>query len=302
MTVTVYKSTDPGAPVLSGQAGTLINVLDACLVNGYGAKPSAGWTKSYSGTNKAAYRMPPGTNQHYLRVDDSNAQHGLMVGYESMSDVDTGTGPFPTAAQMANGVFLYKSATANSTARAWYLITNGKIFYLIINMDGNETRQQGFGFGQIDSRKSGDAYHTIIMGGTGSSYQASYVGFGYQMSSLIPAHYMARSYSQTGTSIQVGKHQDRTRDPNGYYLGRGQIPYPDPVNSELLMGRLFVHESQTVIRGSLPGIWNPAHYFPLSEGDIFAGSGVFSGKTFEVKHVAATSSYSQIFFEISDTW
>ena len=301
MTVTVYKSTDSSAPVLSGQAGALIGVLDACLVNGYGAKSAAGWTKSYSGTNKAAYRMPSGTNQHYLRVDDSNAQHGLMVGYESMSDVNTGSGPFPTAAQMANGVFLYKSGTANSTARAWYLITNGEIFYLIIDQAANLTTQQGFGFGQIDSRKSGDAYHTIIMGGTSNTPTTNQFGNTSAMSFLLAAHYMARSHSQTGTSIQVGKHQDAARS-TASPLGRGAITYPDPVNSELLMGKVFVHESSTVIRGSLPGIWNPAHMLPLSDGDTFAGSGDFSGKTFEAKQPASTSSYGQVFFETSDTW
>ena len=35
--VRVFQSTDSGAPALSGTAGTLIAVLDACLTNGYGA-------------------------------------------------------------------------------------------------------------------------------------------------------------------------------------------------------------------------------------------------------------------------
>ncbi len=36
MTVRVYRSTDYGHPVLHGQAGSLISVLNACLVDGYG--------------------------------------------------------------------------------------------------------------------------------------------------------------------------------------------------------------------------------------------------------------------------
>ena len=36
MAVTLYKSTDSNAPVLMGQAGSLVNLLDACLVTGYG--------------------------------------------------------------------------------------------------------------------------------------------------------------------------------------------------------------------------------------------------------------------------
>ena len=34
-----FSSTDPGAPSLSGAQGSLLEVLRACLVNGYGAKP-----------------------------------------------------------------------------------------------------------------------------------------------------------------------------------------------------------------------------------------------------------------------
>ena len=36
MTVRVYRSSEFGAPVLDGLAGSLINVMDACLVNGFG--------------------------------------------------------------------------------------------------------------------------------------------------------------------------------------------------------------------------------------------------------------------------
>ena len=39
---TVYRSDDAGAPNLTGAAGSLIAILDAVLVNGYGAKPAAG--------------------------------------------------------------------------------------------------------------------------------------------------------------------------------------------------------------------------------------------------------------------
>lgn len=37
-TVKIFNSTMPGAPVLSGTAGSLIALLDACLINGFGLK------------------------------------------------------------------------------------------------------------------------------------------------------------------------------------------------------------------------------------------------------------------------
>jgi len=47
MTVTVYRSTDSGAPFLNAMQGSFINVLRKCLVDGYGAKSGAGWTMPY---------------------------------------------------------------------------------------------------------------------------------------------------------------------------------------------------------------------------------------------------------------
>lgn len=42
MTVRVYRWDDASAPTLTGQLGSLITLLDAVLVNGYGSKTAAG--------------------------------------------------------------------------------------------------------------------------------------------------------------------------------------------------------------------------------------------------------------------
>ncbi|WP_417217858.1 hypothetical protein [Alcanivorax sp.] len=50
---TVYRSTDTGAPTYpasaanGGGAGALMDILKACLVDGFGSKPGAGWTVDY---------------------------------------------------------------------------------------------------------------------------------------------------------------------------------------------------------------------------------------------------------------
>lgn len=51
MAVTVYKSTDVGAPTLSGTAGDLVRLLKACLVDGYGT--AATGTVTSNNTNAA---------------------------------------------------------------------------------------------------------------------------------------------------------------------------------------------------------------------------------------------------------
>ena len=63
-----------------------------------------GFDKVFSGTNTAVYRSANvlGTRM-FVRLSDTVAQAARIVGYESMSDVDTGVGPFPTPAQMLGG-------------------------------------------------------------------------------------------------------------------------------------------------------------------------------------------------------
>ena len=193
----------PGAPVLSGTAGSLIAVLDAVLVNGFGlvsvtgltvtggiatatvsaghsmqvdsvgliagAAPAglngekrilsiagnsftfdatgiadqtatgpitakvapAGWTKAFSGANLAAYKItPPEGTGFYLRVDDTGTTVARVRGYETMSDVNTGTGPFPTTADFAgSGLWWSKSNTASAGTRPWRIAADDRGFY-----------------------------------------------------------------------------------------------------------------------------------------------------------------------------
>lgn len=65
MTVRVYRSTDYGHPVLTGTAGTLLALLKACLVDGYGANTVSVLTQSggvATATCANAHGMPLGTS------------------------------------------------------------------------------------------------------------------------------------------------------------------------------------------------------------------------------------------------
>lgn len=115
MTMRVYRSSDASAPALRGNTpGDLINVLDKCLVTGYGSLAGAGWTKPFTGTNLAVFRQGAGSNGMYLRVDDTSSAAGSrsarVVGYEVMSDVNNGTPQsFPTAVQYSGGLYVHEA-------------------------------------------------------------------------------------------------------------------------------------------------------------------------------------------------
>jgi len=380
MTVRVYRSTDFGAPQLSGQVGTLLAILDACLVNGYGANtitsltqsggvatattlvphqytnspkvliagagaseyngevtvtvtgantftfpisPSApasaggsptckragsGWTKPFAdGTYVAVYKQPAGSNGLYMRIDDnSTANVARMLGYEAMTDVSTGTTPFPTAVQQAGGVYAVKSDAISSAVRPWILISNGPMMYLFVNHDNSATWAvaNGVMFGDLKSYKAGggDAYGTIIAGNTASSYANNFMySLVSSIASVTNGHWMARSYTGIGGSITVGKSSDTVKSQNSN-VGVAGMPYPSPIDGGLYVSPLWISEpSPTLsVRGELPGLWNPLHAKPLSTGDIWTpSSGSLVGKVFEAINLYSSA---QIFIETSDTW
>src|SRR3569623_439796 len=88
----------------------------------------AGWTQSFTGTNKAAYKSADVTATGcLLRVDDSTAKYASVAGYESMTDIDTGSGAFADTISVIN-----KSSTADAATRPWMLVCDGLAFYLLV--------------------------------------------------------------------------------------------------------------------------------------------------------------------------
>lgn len=352
-----FSSSDANSPVLTGETGKLIDLLTACLVDGYTAlsvtsitrsgstatvttgsahglvsdqwatiagavesdyngrfkitvtsttvftytvanspstpatgtitarRASAGWDKPYSGTNKAVYRSPNNASaRHYLRVlDDGSttggAKEAALRGYVSMSDVDTGTEPFPTAAQASNGQYTPKSATANSTSRAWFLVADDKTFYLFIN---NGSTTIGGGFGHVNTWKPGDAYNSFIAfsvtansQSAGSNGNAVTNGQGAHSSSVgvNAGAYMPRAMNQTGTAVNVyGFGQGNTTTGSASTAhgcgGAANCAFSFAGPSSNADGGLYVCPiylvevvgyGTNIIRGQLPGIYAPMH-------------------------------------------
>jgi len=317
--VTVYKSSDASAPVLTGVAGSLITLLDAVLVNGYGAKAAAGWTKPFSGTNLAMYRnASPGT-QSYWRFDDASpnttavGREAQFRGSEAASGISTQTGPFPTTTQLAtSGLAVRKSQSADATARPWIVVADAITAYLF-TLPGDFTGYSACCFGDIYSLVTSDAYRGISIGrGVQNSPlddddrldDVATVG----AAGVLTGHYMPRHYvGQIQTAIAVGKHGDAIKGNNQGTIGSvGIVSYPNPADAALYLAQVWVHEdqgTQMVIRGRMRGFWQFLH--PVGAGvndqDTFSGTGALAGKTFLV--VRPTANGQGLFImETSNTW
>lgn len=334
MTARLYQSTDTSAPVLTGAVGSLVALLDAVLVNGYGSKTAAGWTKPYTATNKAAFRNSSATGTgFYLDVDDSapaTAKEARVKGYETMSAVATGTGPFPTVAQMSTGLFIRKSNTADSTARPWFITADETVFYLFVESGDYiaPTRTTAFGFGDFYSYKASDAYRCMIIGrngeNTGINQNEMFPMLGLSFSAQLAAtttagHYIARGYTGTGGAVAFGTHGDLaasgSSNPVSYPSMMGAsnnggnpatygMNYPNPADNGLYFAPVFIHHNGGM-RGYLKGLWSPSQDMPLGHGDSFAGTGALSAKSFlcmQMFSYGAGNMPAECFLETSNTW
>ena len=318
MAVTLYTSDDVGAPVLrGGTAGDLIALLDACLVTGYGDRPAAGWTKPFVGTNKAVFKTGVGSNGFNLRVDDSQTittsapRWARAVGYEAMTDVDTGTGKFPSDTQLAGGLYWHTSQAAASAAATpipWTVVADHKFMYLWLNsfpqnsssMAPTPYYQCTFCFGDTNPFKAGDQWATLIAGAVSAAAPGADSGVlgGSAISSARAGLFFARSHTGAGGSIYGGWCSDHNKGNTTW--GSGNLSYPNPTDGGVYLAPVWIHEpgNPGTGRGTVPGLWAPCHYMPFGQGDTFDGQGDLVGRRFK-----ARSAYSvQVVVEVSDTW
>jgi len=398
-TVKFYHSAMSGAATLNGTAGSLISVLDACLVTGFnsktadsvvvssgiatltvsggigafevdsvaliaGATPSglngekriistttntitfdatgisdqtatgtitakiapAGWEKAYTGTNLAVYRSLDMTStRSLLRVNDTGATNARVVGYEAMTDVNTGTAPFPTSSQISGGLYWPKASDTSSTARGWTVIADGKNFYLHTNTHTTTTNAGNagatVGFGDIAAFKSNDLYSCHIQGytsdasGTTGQRSDSY-GYNYNNGQSEVGLYLSRSYTGMGAAISCGKRPENYGIADGTVGGVAHVQWPNGADNALLLSRVVVSEYPTTtmhtLRGALRGLLAPMQNCATSFGwrDKLDGQGAHAGRKLmaikghggPAESAAGNASTGCVFFDITGPW
>lgn len=314
----VYASTDASAPTLNGQAGSLVTVLDAILVTGYGAQLPAGWAIAFTGTNKRIYRAPTGALRGFFRVQDDSpsptlaaGREALLRGSEAASAIDTQTNLFPTAAQLASGLFIRKSAYADATAVPWIAVADDRTLYFFCNVK-DYPGWAAFMIGEYFSLKpTADAYNGMVIGRNASQVAATPTALatqeGLHLLSAITAvtggHYLARSFSEfMASAVNVGKHGNAAHSAATLV---GLTDYPNPVDSTLHLSQVWVHEpaANPIIRGRLRGFWHFLHPVgsPVNHLDTWSGSGSLAGKTF-MAIKPTPDGLGMFVIETSNTW
>ena len=392
MPIKVYRSTDLGAPVLSGQIGQFITFLDAILVNGYNSvsvtsltrsgstatavcaaphglstgdvalvagagqtdynveavvtvvngttftydvagaptSPATGtitakraplvYTKAFTGSNKAAYRANNPTGlRHYLRVQDDGGSSGgnrecRLWGYETMTDIDTGTGVYPTAAQSSNGYYQIKSSSTDSTQRPWCLIGDGKIFYLFMDYGGaaasglsSSGTFYGTVFGDILSYKVGDAYASVLAACTNAnSTNSPQQGLGAQQTSInSPSSFLASmNIARDFTAVLGSRYVGLMASGLGTSMGNtAYIAYPHQIDNGFYINPVQVTQgSPAIIRGRMPGLYEGMHGRALNNGDIVENVQGLMGRKFMMMYVNSGSAGGHVMLDITGPW
>jgi hypothetical protein len=398
-TVKYYHSAMSGVATLNGTAGSLISVLDACLVTGFnlktadslvvaggiatltisagigafevdavalvaGATPSglngekriisvttntityaapgisdqtatgtitaklapAGWEKVYSGTNLAAYRSADLlSTRNLLRVDDTGTTNARVVGYETMTDVNTGTGRFPTSTQISGGQYWPKANDTSSTARGWTVIADNKTFYLHTNTHTTSANLGNagcvVGFGDTAAFKSNDLYSCHLQGlntdyATGISENGHTYNYNYNNGQSAVGLYLSRSYTGIGAAISCGKRPENYGIADGTVGGVAHVQWPNGADNALLLSRVVASEYPTsgvhTLRGSLRGLLAPMQNCARSFGwrDKVDGQGDYAerklmaikGHGGPAEIVSGNAATGCVFFDITGPW
>jgi hypothetical protein len=389
--VKLFHSGMAGAPVLSGTAGALIAVLDACLVNGFGSGTadslviaggvatvtrsaghpfevdsvaeiagasvtggsvngeqkvlsitsttytfdatgipnqtatgtithklaSAGWSKAFSGTNLAAYRSSDVTGlRFYCRVDDTGTTNARARGYEAMTDINTGTGLFPTDTLVSGGVWWGKSGNADTNARRWIIVADKKFFYVIDHWLNSATATNFTvlgAFGDLAGRAGTDQYAALCFGSVGnqtastpgalSTDQLTYIS----SSTLSNASTPRPNTGLGGASGTVRAYPMLSLGSSGIAesgaTSSGHIQFPNSADSGLYLAPVQICSAANggTCRGRLPGLFavpQTVGATVFTHMQTITGVEGYPGRKFD----AINSSSGVSFFDVTGPW
>lgn len=313
MAVKYFLSTDVGAPQITGNGvNDVVNLLDALLVSGYGAKPSLGWTTTFTASGKRVYRMSSvGTDLgYYLRVVDNvdTNRSATWQLYKSMTDIDNGV------PSLGFNCYLQKSSTNDAFSRPWFAAGDETSFLFYLWGDGTvgtTTWSQHIYFGQAKSDQEGCNGYMLVNGRTNASLNIT--NQAYTGSAIVSEN--------TWTGNPTNMWSDRNnfgqevltyynRMPVGIASGGGSVlgtqtlgSIFDPVTGIIHIDPVYAVTGDRLFHLRLPLIFNHSGTYSANQSlnyfDIVAGSGDDAGKNFMLVPVANSSSSGSCMVQIS---
>lgn len=259
----------------------------------------AGWVKQFSGTNLAAYKSGNvAATGSYVRVDDTGTTSARIRGYVNMSDINTGTDPFPTDDQISGGGYINKS---DGGVRRWWAVANDRFCY-IGTFGSYQQHALINGFGDIVSKKVGDAYRFALFAqsadraASNNSHDYNPI-FGIGSSSI---RVMPRSYSALGSAVAI----------NPAWFGSSisgweAFQFPNPVDNGIMFSTVHIKEGSAA-RGAMPGSFATPQSIRTGIGDGYILDEVSpTGRKMMYRQFASdysTGGRGGCFFDVTGPW
>lgn len=247
---------------------------------------AADWEEVFTGTLKAVFRSKvegPGSTRFYYRVSDAVlGAEARLRGFESMTDVDTGLGPFPSLAQVAgDGANIVRCNSA--TVRGWWVVCDSRTVYGGFANDSASNYWTLF-FGDQMPFGSTDVFFASVIGATDLSGNS--------------IHYSARAANGTGTSREAA-----IRTIFGNNNGRA---YPSSIDGGMVLARPVITQDDTnnaigALRGVMRGLIQcSAQPIPSNQGWLLMISSGIAGRTCVVR--TGGPNFNACAFPIDEDW
>lgn len=263
----VIKHTDSGVPQLSGAEGTFASILRyaAALLD---------WDIPFDSGTKIVLRAKTGQRLFY-RVDDRSARGGnapysaKIEAYESMSDIDTGSG-------YVGPVYCTKSDAANTDSRAWLISGDATYINFASNYRNSSWGVVTYGgvycgFGDGVSVFPGITASTALLCGCSDAIYDSntWALFSKIEDSYYRNRYMHRDISGANINVNAQLSHNSPFDCSLFgHVGKTNLP-TYPYEGNLLLSRPVLG-GLSFPQAFIPGLFNPLHKDGLLEGVVIS--------------------------------
>lgn len=292
-------------------------VADGVISGAITAKVApAGWTRVYAGTNKAVYKSSAvDATGCLLRVDDAAARYAVWRGFESMTDVDTGSGPFPSLVQAATGLYVPKSDAASAGARKWMVVADDRYVLVLTAYHSSGIDDYAcHAWGDFSSWRNPDAWNCVIVAATSDVSGSNNAGLSASPSMAMPftaeGTFVARPYGQVGGSSPLTRSvcmaalgSSSLGNSGGSSFGAG----PSPVDAVYYVLPILLMAATSAPHGVLPGVYFVPAYLGStldSKSKLAAPVGLAGRKlvAFRVGGYNSASSSGRMFVDITGPW
>lgn len=256
--VTIYRWDDPGAPQLTQTAGSAVDVLKKCLIDGYGTKTPAGWVlEEISTDNNNMIFSPASRTWLYLIYDDGrnsywgeqSASFGAIDAYNSIENPMSSLNYDSWTTRPSSDKGFYNQ-TLDKSASQWVIIATNESCYFLQGNLGTSGISTACFIGKLDSNGHDLSYTAIGNYGRYKDWEVGQFLTNYKGASA----FLRRSSSfPILVDINTGI-LDSISSIGPVDYNNSQLPKSSSFSEEGMWGPLFANNNSGVLSAIFPNI------------------------------------------------